>query len=145
MPSEFVKIIRSAFLDALYAFLDGLVHVAFSSPDDADSQINVPLTPSTSSRAVITDSKDTRIMLTVSNLAHLQAVSIQRTINQFQAAFGIDMTADSKVSASGCECEPTQIFARHYETLSFSWTRFYLTITQNESHQSCLVSSEMAY
>lgn len=32
LPVECVRRIQSAFLDALYAFLDGLVHVAFSSP-----------------------------------------------------------------------------------------------------------------
>lgn len=33
IPSEFVRKIKAAFLDGLYAFLDGLVHVAFSDPD----------------------------------------------------------------------------------------------------------------
>lgn len=33
IPSEYIKKVQSAFLDALYAFLDGLVHVAFSDPD----------------------------------------------------------------------------------------------------------------
>lgn len=33
IPSEFVRKIQSAYLDGLYAFLDGLVHVAFSEPD----------------------------------------------------------------------------------------------------------------
>lgn len=32
LPSEAAKRIHSAYLDALYAFLDGLVHVAFSPP-----------------------------------------------------------------------------------------------------------------
>lgn len=33
IPSEFQRKIQSAFLDGLYAFLDGLVHVAFSDPE----------------------------------------------------------------------------------------------------------------
>lgn len=33
LPAEFVRKVQSSFLDALYAFLDGLVHVAFSDPD----------------------------------------------------------------------------------------------------------------
>lgn len=33
IPSDFSRRIQSAYLDALYAFLDGLVHVAFSDPE----------------------------------------------------------------------------------------------------------------
>lgn len=33
LPIEFVKKAQAAFLDGLYAFLDGLVHVAFSDPE----------------------------------------------------------------------------------------------------------------
>lgn len=34
MPVNFTQRIKTAYLDALYAFLDGLVHVAFSEPPD---------------------------------------------------------------------------------------------------------------
>lgn len=37
LPVECVRKIQSAFLDALYAFLDGLVHVAFAPPALASS------------------------------------------------------------------------------------------------------------
>jgi exocyst complex component 2 len=33
IPTDFQRKIQSAFLDGLYAFLDGLVHVAFSDPE----------------------------------------------------------------------------------------------------------------
>jgi hypothetical protein len=33
ISSEFTRKVQTAFLDGLYAFLDGLVHVAFSGPD----------------------------------------------------------------------------------------------------------------
>jgi len=39
---------------------------------------------------------DTRIMLTVSNLAYLQSIAITRLVEQFQVALRIDMSADIK-------------------------------------------------
>jgi len=51
-PSDFTSRIKSVFLDALYAFLDGLVHLAFSEYD--------PLEPNlTTSQKVIADSRVT--------------------------------------------------------------------------------------
>jgi len=37
LTSEWKKKVQGAFLDALYAFLDGLVHVAFSGSDDVNN------------------------------------------------------------------------------------------------------------
>ena len=45
LPPLLVRRAQAAFLDALYAFLDGLVHVAFSSPDSLDPTLGHSMTP----------------------------------------------------------------------------------------------------
>ncbi|SCV68475.1 BQ2448_596 [Microbotryum intermedium] len=109
LPTEFVKKIQAAFLDGLYAFLDGLVHVAFSDPEHifaSPAQGSKNATNATARRNLVTTGEDgrskevdirnvdIRVLLTVSNLTHLRETSIPRIINQFQSAFKIDMEAD---------------------------------------------------
>ncbi|KAK4057640.1 Exocyst complex component S5 [Microbotryomycetes sp. JL221] len=102
LPTDFVRKVQSAYLDALYAFLDGLVHVAFSDPDSIFSQdANRSLrrnalvtTDDGRPKEVDVRSVDTRILLTVSNLTHLRDVTIPKLVNQFQSAFKIDMKAE---------------------------------------------------
>ena len=38
LPPDFVDRVQAAYLDAFYAFLDGLVHVAFSDPPEKISE-----------------------------------------------------------------------------------------------------------
>lgn len=104
IPSEFVKRVQSAFLDGLYAFLDGLVHVAFSDPDSIFTHAKPPArrgpvggdTQGEDGRPKEVDIRDvdTRILLTVSNLAHLRTTSIPRLVNQFQIAFKVEMQSE---------------------------------------------------
>ncbi|KAN0060309.1 Exocyst complex component S5 [Thecaphora frezii] len=97
VPSEFTARIKAAFLDALYAFLDGLIQLAFSEYD--------PLDPSTTtSQKLIGDSKltvdvrdlDTRILLSVTNLTHLNKTVVPNLVKQFQDAYQIKMVDDLK-------------------------------------------------
>ncbi|BGP12574.1 hypothetical protein JCM10213_004839 [Rhodosporidiobolus nylandii] len=107
IPSEFQRKIQSAFLDGLYAFLDGLVHVAFSDPE-----IIFTSAPSGGKRKgfgmqgeqdtgrpkeVDVGNVDIRILLTVSNLTHLRETAIPRLIHQFQTAYKVDMHADTQM------------------------------------------------
>ncbi|GAA5969236.1 hypothetical protein JCM11641_007520 [Rhodosporidiobolus odoratus] len=104
IPSEFQRKIQSAFLDALYAFLDGLVHVAFSDPEsifngamaggkrrglgmEGEEDTGRP-------KEVDVRNVDIRILLTVSNLTHLRETVVPRLIHQFQTAYKVDMHAD---------------------------------------------------
>ncbi|GAA6031944.1 hypothetical protein JCM8097_003354 [Rhodosporidiobolus ruineniae] len=104
IPSEFQRKIQSAFLDGLYAFLDGLVHVAFSDPEtifvsapaggkrkglgmEGEEDTGRP-------KEVDVRNVDIRILLTVSNLTHLRETAIPRLIHQFQTAFKVDMQTD---------------------------------------------------
>lgn len=96
-PAEFTGRIKAAFLDALYAFLDGLVHLAFSEFDPLDPNL-------TTSQKVVEDSRltvdvqelDTRILLSVTNLAHLKNSVVPGLTKQFQDAFQVSMSEDVK-------------------------------------------------
>ena len=95
---EITARIKAAFLDALYAFLDGLVHLAFSDFDPLDPAL-------TTSQKVVADSRltldvqelDTRILLSVTNLEHLNKVVVPALAKQFQDAFNVKMGEDLKV------------------------------------------------
>ncbi|KAL8286277.1 hypothetical protein RQP46_004765 [Phenoliferia psychrophenolica] len=101
IPSEFVRKIKAAFLDGLYAFLDGLVHVAFSDPETIFATGKSVARKDGISRGgdgrpkeVDVGNVDVRILLTVSNLSHLRTTTIPRLINQFQAAFKDEIPTD---------------------------------------------------
>ena len=97
--SEFTARIKAAFLDALYAFLDGAIQLAFSEYDPLDPAL-------TTSQKIVGDSKmtvdvrdlDTRILLSVTNLTHLSRTIIPNLIKQFQDAYQVKMSDDLKVS-----------------------------------------------
>ncbi|GAA6018196.1 hypothetical protein JCM11491_005628 [Sporobolomyces phaffii] len=99
---EYQRKIQGAFLDALYAFLDGLVHVAFSDPDQVYSSGPGPRRgggvgveeETGRPKEVNVRNVDIRILLTVSNLTHLRESIIPRFISQFQTAFKVDMAQD---------------------------------------------------
>ncbi|CAO1633758.1 unnamed protein product [Sympodiomycopsis kandeliae] len=95
VSSEFTSRIKSAFLDALYAYLDGIVHLAFSEYD--------PLHPTLStSHKVVGNSRltvdvqelDTRILLSVTNLSHLNRIAIPTMAKQFQEVYHCKMSDD---------------------------------------------------
>ncbi|GAA5899347.1 exocyst subunit SEC5 [Sporobolomyces salmoneus] len=107
LPVEFQRKVQGAFLDGLYAFLDGLVHVAFSDPDQVSSGsvrkdslggANEGGEEETGRpKEVDVKNVDIRILLTVSNLTHLRESIIPRMISQFQTAFKVDMSQDAQM------------------------------------------------
>ncbi|KAH8993621.1 exocyst complex component Sec5-domain-containing protein [Lactarius hatsudake] len=80
IPNEFVNKISKAFLDATYAFLDGLT----SSADG--------IRPTRRKRGV--GKKDTRTLLVISNFAHLKRGLIPSMVNQLESAFDISAETD---------------------------------------------------
>lgn len=103
---------QSAFLDALYGFLDGLVHVAFTPPKPLPSvdELSEAVAGIKFSSMLMKASKanqdathpeiqeqhhDTRVLLTISNLSHLRTTHIPKLFRQFQVAFRVDMTMDT--------------------------------------------------
>ncbi len=89
MPPEFTTRIKGAFLDALYAFLDGLVHLAFSdyNPLEPRTALSIQATSVSSSilgggapgTAIDVRDLDTRVLLSVTNLSHLSRVIIHHS------------------------------------------------------------------
>ncbi|EGG04385.1 uncharacterized protein MELLADRAFT_37367 [Melampsora larici-populina 98AG31] len=92
---------QSAFLDALYGFLDGLVHVAFTPPkplpsvDELSDAVAGIKFSSMLMKASKANQDDTRVLLTISNLSHLRTTYIPKLFRQFQVAFRVDMTTDT--------------------------------------------------
>ncbi|KAI1798032.1 exocyst complex component Sec5-domain-containing protein [Ganoderma leucocontextum] len=101
---EFVTKIMKAFLDSLYAFLDGLVHLASDeSPTSAAARAHLPLQTNAAPGSnnplelVKIEDADTRVLLVVSNFAHLQRALIPSMTVEFETAFNISL-ADEKNS-----------------------------------------------
>ncbi|POW17792.1 hypothetical protein PSHT_06230 [Puccinia striiformis] len=112
IPASDTRKAQSAFLDGLYGFLDGLVHIAFTS---AKGRLVQPDTTRTSSielgfNSALMDEEtiikpevvidpdeeeiDIRLLLTISNLSNFTTVYIPRLFKQFSEAFSLDMTND---------------------------------------------------
>ncbi|KAL1921037.1 uncharacterized protein VTP21DRAFT_11672 [Calcarisporiella thermophila] len=89
----FVEKIRGAFLDSLYAYLDGLVHLAFSdyvSIEPEDDEI-------IAKRGKLdVHSMDCRILITISNLTHLKSNIVPKLISMFEAAYQCKLTEETK-------------------------------------------------
>lgn len=95
----------------MYAFLDGLVHVAFSDPSTlytmgpgrlnsrrgAVLELTQGLDDDGRPFELDVNNVDTRILLTVSNLTRLRDVLIPRLVEQFSTAFRTDMIDDLKM------------------------------------------------
>ncbi|KAG9296285.1 hypothetical protein G9A89_014877 [Geosiphon pyriformis] len=94
ISDEYLYKIKGAFLDSLYAYLDGLVHLAFSEysplePIDRESFEFIY-------RSKIDPTKmDSRILLTISNLANLKQLLIPRIVTQFENALRCSLSEDT--------------------------------------------------
>ncbi|CCA74454.1 related to Exocyst complex component Sec5 [Serendipita indica DSM 11827] len=93
IPQEFSNKITKSFLDSLYSFLDGLVHLASDdSPIAQGLKIQVLIEETTGARpAFDLRQNNTRLLLVISNLAHLNKVLIPAMLTQIQSSFGISM------------------------------------------------------
>ncbi|KAF6747156.1 exocyst complex component Sec5-domain-containing protein [Ephemerocybe angulata] len=97
IPQAFVGKITKAFLDALYAVLDGLVLLASDespvvtgdlAPRDKSLQ-----RPTSLELLDVTDS-NTRILIVVSNFGHMANTFIPSMLNQLESAFGLSLLDD---------------------------------------------------
>ncbi|KAI0371254.1 hypothetical protein BV20DRAFT_1120669 [Pilatotrama ljubarskyi] len=101
IPTEFVAKITKAFLDSLYAFLDGMVHLASDESPTANGVKSLPPTstvvPGTNPLELVkVEDADTRILLVVSNFGHLMRVLIPSMITELEAAFNTSLADDRK-------------------------------------------------
>ncbi|KAF7350428.1 Exocyst complex component SEC5 [Mycena venus] len=99
IPAAFVSKITKAFLDALYAFLDGLVHLA--SEESPVVTGKMPRTeaaggPGGPNPLELLDMRDgdTRLLLVISNFGHLANAIVPSMITQLETAFGISVAED---------------------------------------------------
>ncbi|KAF9355116.1 hypothetical protein BGX34_010645, partial [Mortierella sp. NVP85] len=93
VPEELMDKVRKTFLDALYSFLDGLVHLAFADAERTGGQENSHgghgaasqdnLQGGRSKKIDITQ-LDSRILITISNLNELRSVTISKLLNGFE-------------------------------------------------------------
>ena len=107
VPGEYTEKIRKTFLDALYSFLDGLVHLAFADAErpnqDADQHLRSgagsleSLHGSKKSKVIDITELDSRILITISNLSELRSVTIPKLLADMEKTCGISMTDDGKV------------------------------------------------
>ncbi|KAJ7755359.1 exocyst complex component sec5 [Mycena maculata] len=99
IPVAFVSKITKAFLDALYAFLDGLVHLASDESPVVTGKMPVtdaaggPGGPNPLELLDMLDG-DTRLLLVISNFGHLANAIVPNMITQLETAFGISIAED---------------------------------------------------
>jgi len=111
IPATNARKAQAAFLDGLYGFLDGLVHIAFTSAkprpalpeaEASSNELAFNITSPDDKLAAHLESKnesdaeeiDIRLLLTISNLSNFTTVYIPRLFKQFSEGFSMDMAND---------------------------------------------------
>ncbi|KFH67059.1 hypothetical protein MVEG_07582 [Podila verticillata NRRL 6337] len=98
---DFTERIRKTFLDALYSFLDGLVHLAFSDGERTRTDENPTSSTSTSmeprkQRNIDFAQLDPRILVTISNLNEVGSKTIPKLLADFERTCRLSMAEDGK-------------------------------------------------
>ncbi|KAG9127809.1 hypothetical protein FRC07_009001 [Ceratobasidium sp. 392] len=98
VPSVFTSKISKTFLDSLYAFLDGLGHLASSDYKFAQEVVRSEAGKKPSPTAAKADlsNVDVRILLVISNLGYLSRSLIPSMINQLEAAFSTSIANERR-------------------------------------------------
>jgi hypothetical protein len=104
VPEQYIEKIRDAFLDALYSFLDGLVHLAFADPErpnNGESSGSRSLENlnggGKKAKAIDITQLDSRILITISNLSELRSVTIPKMLTDFEKTCSVSIAGDGKV------------------------------------------------
>ncbi|KAI0360481.1 hypothetical protein OH77DRAFT_1445304 [Trametes cingulata] len=132
IPTEFVAKITKAFLDSLYAFLDGMVHLASDESPTATGSKSLPPTatvvPGTNPLELVkVEDADTRILLVVSNFGHLMRVLIPSMITELETAFNTSLTDDRKTLMTVVQELDKTLFESYFKPKSTALT----TIVRN--------------
>ncbi|QRV81990.1 exocyst complex component Sec5 [Ceratobasidium sp. AG-Ba] len=98
VPAVFTSKISKTFLDSLYAFLDGLGHLASPEYKFTESVVRSEAGRKPNSTAVKVDlsNVDVRILLVISNLGYLSRSLIPSMINQLEAAFSTSIANERR-------------------------------------------------
>ncbi|KAJ9097373.1 hypothetical protein QFC19_006842 [Naganishia cerealis] len=91
VPAVFVNKIKGCFLDSLYYFLDGLVRLALSEEDPLLSEQLAQQTH------INWRDKDTRILVTMSNIHYLRKELLPNMLQRFEALYGLKSVDDKKI------------------------------------------------
>ena len=115
LPSEFSKRIHDAYIDALYAFLDGVVHMAMAEPiplipvevkkgDGRSPMLAMTRSISTTLKATTqqpihhdVDDIAVRHLITISNLSHFTTGLIETIADTLQTALNSDVANDKLI------------------------------------------------
>ncbi|KAI0694957.1 exocyst complex component Sec5-domain-containing protein [Cytidiella melzeri] len=96
----FVSKITKAFLDSLYAFLDGLVHLASDESPNITSEPAMndftEMSAKDSLELLDIHDADTRLLLVISNFGHLSRTDIPSMLNELESAFGTSVQDDKQ-------------------------------------------------
>lgn len=121
ISSSFLSKLTKAFLDTLYAFLDGLVHLASDESSNIESREPVnDISEMTATNplelldvrdpvccahmiciAIADYRQDTRLLLVISNFGHLSRTMIPSMLSELETALGISVQDDKQVSYRG--------------------------------------------
>ncbi|WFD31660.1 Exocyst complex component S5 [Malassezia sp. CBS 17886] len=91
--------LKLAFVDALHAFLDGIVSAAIASGEAHDAVPHMRQAPDDTPRV---PDRDTRILMSVSNLSHLRHHVVAAWMKQFQDAYHVSLADEQKQILDAC-------------------------------------------
>lgn len=98
VPPAFISKITKAFLDAIYAVLDGFVVLVAEDAPPGVSSIVAAGAPEREGKQKLIDLRDsnTRLLLVISNFSHLSGSLIPSILSQLENALGISVEDDRK-------------------------------------------------
>jgi len=120
ISSEFVMRIMKAFLDATYAFLDGLVYLAAEGSPATDVEKTPRVDVSTTGKIqalglLDTSNVDTRALLAISNFVYLERGLIPSMMAQFEAAANIAIETEKTTLMAVVEQLDRTLFEKFLE------------------------------
>ncbi|GES86089.1 exocyst complex component Sec5-domain-containing protein [Rhizophagus clarus] len=96
IPENYLIKIKETFLNSLYAYLEGLVHLVFTEYTPLEPVIEREPTDIIHKSRIDPSQMDSRILLTISNLSNLKQLMIPRIVNQFENAYKCSMAEDTQ-------------------------------------------------
>ncbi|PKK78359.1 hypothetical protein RhiirC2_730073 [Rhizophagus irregularis] len=96
IPENYLFKIKETFLNSLYAYLEGLVHLVFTEYTPLEPVVEREPTDIIHKSRIDPSQMDSRILLTISNLSNLKQLMIPRIVNQFETAYKCSMADDTQ-------------------------------------------------
>ncbi|BFZ60508.1 Exocyst complex component S5 [Saitoella coloradoensis] len=116
MPTaKMIGAVRSTFLSGLYTVQQDICSLALSlnATPTATTKKRISAVTAEEIREVDASDTDTRILLTVSNMAEMKESVIPKLINQFELAFSLGMTEDLRTLINVLEQADDKLFKRY--------------------------------